>query len=92
MILKRTNSEDNILFLHLKIKKNRGKWYILDYDKRKDLDFNIKSLTNWFSYVSRKAPKNVMFLQISRVRYICNNETDLKIALEDLKRTLQVIF
>ena len=48
------------------------------------------SLTNWFSCISKKGLKNILFRQVKRIRGICNNDEDLSTALENLERILLV--
>ena len=89
LILKHIDT-DNISFLNLKIKKNGKKWPVTLYDKRKEFNFNFNSLINWYSCISRKVLRNITLLQINRVRHIYNNEVELKITFEEIKRALQV--
>ena len=89
LILKRTDTEGNICFLDLKIKKSNGDWLIGIYDKRQDFCFKVSNLTHWSSCIDSKVLKNILFTQINRVNRICNNRIDLKIALNNLKNSLK---
>ena len=61
---KNTNSINFSSFLNLKIHFPTYNWLISVYDKR--LDFN--SLTNWSSCISINVLKNILFLQLLKLR------------------------
>ena len=57
-------------------------WLIGFYDKR--LDFKVNSLTNWYSCISKKVLKNILFLQLARTKGICNYSDSLMLANRNL--------
>ena len=60
------------------------------YDKRNDFNFKVNWLTNWFSWISNKVQKNILFSQVKKIRSICNNDEDWKTALKNLEIILLV--
>ena len=62
-------------------------WLVSVCDKRLDFNFKVNSWTNWSFCISRKVFKNILFLQLARIKRICNNSDSLKLANQNLAVT-----
>ena len=82
LTLNHTNTFDSILFLDLKTTVNIGSWFIDLYNKRNDFNFKVNCLTNWFSCITRRILKNILFLPVKRICNMCNNDEDWKMILK----------
>lgn len=88
LTLKNTSDNDNgysFLDLNIRIEKTLK---IGVYDKRKNFNFNVVSLTNKNSCISNSIHLNTFISQLIRVKNICNNKTDYNIAQRDILTSL----
>ena len=73
--LKKTNSscsKVNFLDLSISINEEINNFKIDIFDKRDDFNFEVISLTNWFSNVSIRVLRNIIVSYLSRIERICN--------------------
>ena len=88
LTLKNTSDNSNsysFLDLNIRIEKTLK---IGVYDKRKNFNFNVVSLTNKNSCISNSIHLNTFISQLIRVKNICNNKIDYNIAQRDILTSL----
>ena len=87
--LKHTRIGKSWIFLDLKIKLIDNIKLISAYDKKLYFDFKVNNLTSWYSCIKDKVLKNILFLQIARIKRICQNSNSLDLVFHNLVETVK---
>lgn len=88
-LLKTNELDHSVNYLDLSVKIIDNRVIIGLYDKRKDFNFRVITLCNFYSNLYFKIFKNVVFNQFNRIKKICNNEKLFSIAIKDFLNCLR---